>query len=68
MWNELSFLEQNVLEFIVNNNGATREEASSIIGRSKTTTISLLNRLIDKKIIVWTGTSKKDKFGKYILK
>ena len=68
IWNELSFLEQNVLEFIVNNNGATREEVSSIIGRSKTTTITLLNRLIDKKIIVWTGTSKKDKFGKYILK
>ena len=46
----------------------TREEVSSIIGRSKTTTISLLNRLIDKKIIAWTGAIKNDNFGKYIFK
>lgn len=68
IWNDLSYPEQKAIEFIINNNGANREEISNIIGRSKTTTINLLNRLIDKNLIVWTGTTKSDNFGKYIIK
>jgi len=56
------------IEFIINNNGVTSEEISNIIGRSKTTAISLLNRLLARDLIVWTGTSKKDNYGKYIIK
>ncbi len=67
-WNELSIPEKQALEFIFNNHGATREEISNIIGRSKGTAISLLNRLIEKKLIVWTGTTKQDNYGKYIIK
>ena len=30
--------------------------------------VSVLNRLLKKDIIVWTGTTKKDYLGKYIIK
>lgn len=68
IWDTLTYPEQKAIEFIINNNGATREEISNIIGRSKTTAVSLLNRLMDKKLIIWTGTSKSDVYGKYIIK
>ncbi len=68
IWNELTYPEQKAIEFIINNNGATREEISDIIGRSKTTAVALLNRLIAKDLVVWTGTSKNDAYGKYIIK
>ncbi|MDD2496057.1 MAG: ATP-binding protein [Tissierellia bacterium] len=67
-WNDLNYLEQKALEFITNNNGATRDELSNLMGRGKTSTINLLNKLIDKNLIVWTGTSKSDAYGKYIIK
>ena len=68
VWNELNYLEQKALEFITNKNGATRDEISNLIGRGKTSTINLLNKLINKNLIVWTGTSKSDIYGKYIIK
>ena len=68
IWNDLTYPEQKSIEFIINNNGATREEISNIIGRSRTTSINLLNRLIKKDIIIWTGTTKNDNYGKYIIK
>ena len=68
IWNELSYLEQKAIEFIAMNNGVTREEVSEVIDRSRTTTQDLLNKLIKKEIIVWTGTSKQDGYGKYLMK
>jgi len=68
IWNKLTYPEQKAIEFIINNNGATREEISNIIGRSKTTAVALLNRLIEKELIIWTGTTKNDAYGKYIIK
>lgn len=68
IWEQLSYPEQKAIEFIINNNGATREEISNLIGRSKTTAVALLNRLIEKKLIIWTGTTKNDGYGKYVLK
>ncbi len=68
MWDGLSYPEQKTIELIINNNGATREEVSNVIERSRSVTINLLNRLIDKNIIVFTGTTKNDPYGKYILK
>ncbi len=68
IWNQLTYPEQKAIEFIINNNGATREEISNIIGRSKTTAVALLNRLIEKELIIWTGTTKNDAYGKYIIK
>ena len=29
---------------------------------------NLLNGLVDKNLIVWTGTTKSDNYGKYIIK
>ena len=68
IWNQLTYPEQKAIEFIINNNGATREEISNIIGRSKTTAVALLNRLIEKELILWTGTTKTDSYGKYVIK
>lgn len=68
VWNELTYPEQKTIEFIINNNGATREEISEIIERSKTTAVSLLNRLIKRGLIVWNGTTKNDPCGIYIFR
>lgn len=68
VWDELNYLEQKALNYITNNESASREEIGNVIGRSKTSTITVLNHLINKKLIVWTGTSKSDRLGKYILK
>lgn len=68
IWDELNYLEQKALKYITNNESASREEIGNVIGRSKTSTITVLNHLINKKLIVWTGTSKSDRLGKYILK
>lgn len=35
---------------------------------SKTTAVALLNRLITKGLVIWTGTTKTDAYGKYIIK
>ena len=43
-------------------------EVAEIINRKKTSAINLLNKLIVEDLIVWTGTSKNDKYGKYIIK
>lgn len=36
--------------------------------RGKTTVVKLLNGLREKKLIEWTGTSKSDNKGRYIIK
>lgn len=65
---DLTYLEQEVINFITSNKQATRGEIEKLINRSKTSTVTVLNKLIDKKLIVWTGTSKQDIYGRYILK
>lgn len=67
-WKELNYLEQKVLQAVYDKGSITSEEVSQIIERGKTTSIKLLNKLIDMNLIVWTGTSKNDKFGIYIMK
>ena len=68
VWSDLSFPEQKAIEYIINNNGASREKIEKVIGRSRTTAVNLLNRLVDKNLIIWTGTTKSDNYGKYIIK
>lgn len=67
IWNELNFLERKVLITIYDKGEMTSEEVSILINRGKTTSVKMLNKLIDMKLIEWTGTSKSDKFGKYII-
>ena len=50
------------------NGEITSEETAKIIDRGKTTAVKLLNKLLDLKLIEWTGTSKSDSKGKYIIK
>lgn len=67
-WDNLNCAEKQILQAISDKGEITSEEASRIIGRGKTTTVKLLNRLLDMNLIEWTGTSKKDSYGRYIMK
>lgn len=67
-WEQLNYQERQVLQAIYDKGEITAEEVQTIIKRGRTTAVKLLNRLVDYDIIVWTGTTKYDKFGRYILK
>lgn len=67
-WKNLNFQEQKVLQAIYDKGELTSEEVAKIIERGKTTAVKLLNKLIEEDLIVWTGTSKNDNYGRYIIK
>lgn len=67
-WEDLSYAERLVLQAIYDKGEITSDEASKIIDRGKTTAVKLLNGLQEKKLIEWTGTSKSDNKGRYIIK
>ena len=64
-WKLLNYAERQVLQVINDKGEVTSEDVSKIINRGKTTAVKLLNKLIDLNLIVWTGTSKKDSYGRY---
>lgn len=67
-WEQLNYQERQVLQAIYDKGEITSLEVAEIIKRGKTTAVKLLNRLVHYDLIVWTGTTKYDKFGRYILK
>ena len=67
-WEQLNYQERQVMQAIYDKGEITAEEVQIIIKRGRTTAVKLLNRLVDYDLIVWTGTTKYDKFGRYILK
>ena len=67
-WDNLNYLERQVLSTIFDKGEINSEETAKIISRGKTTAVKLLNKLIDMNLIVWTGTSKSDTKGRYIIK
>ena len=67
-WEQLNYQERQVLQAIYDKGEITSLEVAEIIDRGKTTVVKLLNRLVDYDLIVWTGTTKYDKFGRYIIK
>lgn len=67
-WEDLNYLERQVLMTIFDKGEINSEETAKIINRSKPTAVKLLNKLIDLKLIEWTGTSKSDTQGRYIIK
>lgn len=67
-WEDLNYLEKQVLTTIFDKVEISSEETTKIINRGKTTAVKMLNKLVDMNLIVWTGTSKFDNKGKYILK
>lgn len=67
-WENLNYLERTILTTIFDKGEITSEETAKIIDRGKTTAVKLLNKLLDLKLIEWTGTSKSDSKGKYIIK
>lgn len=64
-WKLLNYAERQVLQVINDKGEVTSEDVSKIINRGKTTAVKLLNKLIDLDLIVWTGTSKRDSYGRY---
>lgn len=67
-WERLNYQERKILQAIYDKGEITALEAANIIERGKTSAIKLLNKLIEEELIIWTGTSKKDSYGRYIIK
>ena len=67
-WENLNYLERQVLTTIFDKGEIISDETSKIINRSKPTAVKMLNKLIDMNLIKWTGTSKSDTQGRYIIK
>lgn len=67
-WENLNYLERQVFIAIFDKGELTSDETANIINRGKTSAVKLLNRLIKMDLIEWTGTTKSDKYGRYILK
>jgi ATP-dependent DNA helicase RecG len=67
-WELLNYAEKQVLQVINDKGELTSDDVSQIINRGKTTAVKLLNKLIDLDLIVWTGTSKNDSYGRYKMK
>lgn len=67
-WNTLNYQEQKVMQMIYDKGSVTSLDVAILIERGKTTAVKLLNKLQEKDLIVWTGTSKSDRLGNYILK
>ena len=66
-WNSLNLVERNILTAIFDKGEITSGEVAKLINRSKPTAVKLLNKLMDMKLIEWTGTNKTDSYGKYII-
>lgn len=67
-WNTLNYQEQKVIQMIYDKGSVTSLDVAILIERGKTTAIKLLNKLQEKDLVVWMGTSKTDCYGNYILK
>lgn len=67
-WEGLSYLERQIMTAVYDKGEISSEEATQIINRGKTTTIKLLNNLAELGLIEWTGSTKNDPKGKYIIK
>ncbi len=67
-WELLNYAEKQVLQVLNDKGELTSDDVSQIINRGKTTAVKLLNKLIDLDLIVWTGTSKNDSYGRYKMK
>lgn len=67
-WELLNYAEKKVLQVLNDKGELTSDDVSQIINRGKTTAVKLLNKLIDLDLIVWTGTSKNDSYGRYKMK
>lgn len=67
-WEILNYSERIVLQAISDKGEMNSQEVAKLINRGMTTARKLLNKLIGLDLIVWTGTSRSDKCGKYIMK
>ena len=67
-WEELNVLEQKVLQYIYDKGEVSNKEICEYIDRTRRTTIRILNKLEEKELIEWIGTSVSDPKKVYIVK
>ena len=67
-WEELNVLEQKVLQYIYDKGEVSNKEICEYIDRTRRTTIRILNRLEEKNLIEWIGTSVSDPKKVYTVK
>lgn len=68
IWPNLNNLERKVLMAIYDKGELTSREAAILIDRTKRTVERIMKKLIGYGIVIWSGSSPKDRKGKYILK
>lgn len=68
IWDTLKLPEKKVLKAIYDKGGITASEVSEIIDRGRTTSVKMLNKLIEMNLIEYDGTSSRDPYGKYVYK
>lgn len=59
-WNNLSIMEQGIIQFIYDKGNVTTKEIEYYINRSRPTANRILNKLEEKDLIEWIGSSKTD--------
>lgn len=68
IWDELTVIEQQVLQVIFDNKEIKTSKISEVINRDVRATQRVLKKLETKNLIEWVGTSKRDPKGTYRIK
>lgn len=68
IWDELTVIEQQVLQVIFDNKEIKTSKISELINRDVRATQRVLKKLETKNLIEWVGTSKWDPKGTYRIK
>lgn len=68
IWDELTIIEQQVLQVIFDNKEIKTSKISEVINRDVRATQRVLKKLETKNLIEWVGTSKRDPKGTYRIK
>lgn len=68
IWDELTVIEQQVLQVIFDNKEIKTSKISEVINRDVRATQRVLKKLETKNFIEWVGTSKRDPKGTYRIK
>ena len=67
VFNSLNEYEIKIIQFLMTNEKITSKIASSLIGKSSKTCITILKLLVDKDILKWHGNSNRDPTQYYSL-
>lgn len=54
-----------IINFIEKNGSITRKDAENLIQKEKTTTATILNKLVENKVLVKVGNGPSTRYEKY---